>query len=132
MSIYNGSDKASPGDYQYNRLDMADIEQYPEFNQNANEQKGPSRGGKIIHEIREQFGKALDGRKRGDADGYLSNHLRAISWENDVNQNERQDKDTYDGKGWITTYKLQNGSEVKFRTIGLGSKKVLIIEKVND
>ncbi|TRX61455.1 hypothetical protein FNH22_05215 [Fulvivirga sp. M361] len=131
LDVFNGNSKVDVGNYQNNALDVGDTEQFPEYDATKYEQQGPTQGGKIIHEVREQFGKALDGRKKGDWRGYNSNHSRAIGWENSVNGNTRLGDGGNIDSGVIQQFKLKNGSVVKYKIIGHQSQEILIVKPHN-
>jgi RHS repeat-associated protein len=89
INIVNGKDGVYVGNYKNEDVDVGDISQLPAFNHAENVQYGLSQGGKLIHEIREQFAKELDGIGRGKDGNIGKNHAVGIDWEDRVNQNTR-------------------------------------------
>jgi len=69
------------------------------------EQRGPTQGGKIVHETVEQFGKAVDGVPRGSLDNFNTNHSRATDAEEMVNGNTRLSDKWQGSGGGIQKYK---------------------------
>jgi RHS repeat-associated protein len=132
ISIYNGDEdlKNSVGNYLNNKIDMADIEQFPEFNHQSSSQSGPTRGGKLIHEIREQFFKAMKGEVQGEDKFETPAHDNGIHWEETINQNSRLHDTGNFRTGVIQTYKLKNGTVVRYKILGWYGQKVIQVNKV--
>ncbi|HBK88645.1 MAG: RHS repeat-associated core domain-containing protein [Cyclobacteriaceae bacterium] len=132
ISIYNGDEdlKNSVGNYLNNKIDMADIEQFPDFNHQSSSQSGPTRGGKLIHEIREQFFKAMKGEVQGEDKFETPAHDNGIHWEETINQNSRLHDTGNFRTGLIQTYKLKNGTVVRYKILGWYGQKVIQVNKV--
>ena len=85
------------------RLLQADVKAFDQAGQGA-----ASSGGALIHETVEQFEKAKDGLKPGEANStdYIKDHKTAIKAEDKVNGNKRTASDDYVEKNGSTTIQV--------------------------
>ena len=113
MNIVFDKNDVHTGHYDKKAIDMADVSQWPEFDNSKDEQNGASQAGKIIHETAEQFISTYEGENVASA------HRRALAYENSTNGNTRNpiDKRAKD-EGVIQSFRLQNGTVVKYQVIG--------------
>ena len=98
IDVVYGSKDVTIGNYQSNKIDIADIDQYDNMGEGL-----CSKQGKLIHELVEQFGKAKDGVPKGSNDNYQKNHKKGIVSENKINGSIRG-QDRYDRGVYKTTY----------------------------
>ncbi len=95
------------GRYSDGAIDVADIAQYKSMDPAAPSQPAATQQGKMMHELREQYGKVISGIKPGSSNMYQHNHERAIGWENSVNGNTcLPDKVYKNGGVIIQSYQL--------------------------
>jgi hypothetical protein len=113
MNIVNNDRDVHTGKFTNGSMDMADVDQFQEFDPTRDEQNGPTDAGKVIHETSEQFNKKK---------GYNNAHDLAISYENGTNGNERwranQEPQLPRDQGVVQTFTLKNGSSIRFQIIG--------------
>lgn len=124
MAVYNGKEGLDMGRYSDGAIDVADIAQYKSMDPAVPSQPAATQQGKMMHELREQYGKVISGIKPGSNNMYQHNHERAIGWENSVNGNTRLKDEVY-GRGVIMqSYQLPNGKINKVLvTTGIPSNK---------
>lgn len=82
LSIDFATAKAHTGDHGLQLIDMADIMQFPVFDNSKSVQDGPTQAGKIIHEIVEQWNKAYRVNLGGDPTKSDLDHQAGIGAEN--------------------------------------------------
>lgn len=119
LNVFNGSKDVVVGNYKNNTIDVADMDQFPDFNNNLSEQPSATKQGKMIHETREQFYKALKKQEEGSTNFYNSAHLNAIGFENRVNGNTRINEFIPGrGQGVVEQFKRSNGTVARLQLIG--------------
>ncbi|MDX2303068.1 MAG: RHS repeat-associated core domain-containing protein [Microscillaceae bacterium] len=124
IDVVYGDKNVATGNYKNNTIDMADIMAWPKYRNRFDYQNNPTGAGKIIHEIREQFAKKIDGYKKGETGplGKIQRHHEnsGIDFENSINGNTRRYQDEmrpgYDGV--FETFELKNGSVVQYQVLG--------------
>jgi hypothetical protein len=91
------------GSFKTNNIDIDDVAQFDKAGSG-----GTSSAGALIHETVEQFEKAKDGLKPGEANSadYLKDHKTAIKAEDKVNGNTRTASDDYVEKNGSTTIQV--------------------------
>jgi hypothetical protein len=90
---------------------MADILQFDEYQHGKAYQEGPTRQGKLAHELIEQhFGG------KGKRANYKSSHAEAVRHENLINGNERliEPNGKFNKQVDIQTYVMRDGRKNKF------------------
>jgi len=132
LDVFNGSNKVVVGNYKDNAIDVGDMNQFAEFNNNSNEQAGATKQGKMIHETREQFWKALKGQGMGSMKYVNTGHEIAVGFENSVNGNTRL-PDLMPGRnqGIVEQFQRTNGTVVKLLIIGgqnSPSKPIIVVK----
>ncbi|WP_295960164.1 hypothetical protein [uncultured Alistipes sp.] len=111
MAVYNGKAGVNTGRYSDGAIDVADMFQFAPMNPNAAVQPAATQQGKMMHELREQYGKVISGVPSGSSNMILHNHERAIGWENAVNRNTRLPDKVYRNGGVVVqSYQLSNGT----------------------
>lgn len=111
MAVYNGKEGVDTGRYSDGAIDVADMSQFAPMDPNAAVQPAATQQGKMMHELREQYGKVISGVPSGSSNMILHNHERAIGWENSVNRNTRlPDKVYRNGGVSVQAYQLPNGT----------------------
>lgn len=83
------SSNVNTGNFETGQVDFADINQFPDMDHSRKEQTGPTKQGKFMHELREQYAKTLGTTRYDKAHGI------ALGWEDDVNGNTR-DRNPYE------------------------------------
>jgi RHS repeat-associated protein len=132
LDVFNGSNKVVVGNYKDNAIDVGDMNQFAEFNNNSNEQAGATKQGKMIHETREQFWKAIKGQGMGSMNYVNTGHEIAVGFENSVNGNTRL-PDLMPGRnqGIVEQFQRTNGTVVKLLIIGgqnSPSKPIIVVK----
>jgi hypothetical protein len=113
LNIVHNDDEVHIGQFgsKEQKIDMADVAQFPKFDPTKDEQDGPTQAGKIIHESEEQFSRFS---------GLKIAHDRAMGHESTVNGNTRLIDVKAPGynQGVIESFRLKNGSVVSFQVLG--------------
>lgn len=113
IGIVNNDSEVSVGKFgsKEQKIDVADVAQFPKFDPTKDEQDGPTQAGKIIHESEEQFNNVY---------GLNEAHRRAFGHENEVNGNTRLPDVKASGyrTGVIESFRLKNGSIISFQVLG--------------
>jgi len=119
LDVFNGSENVVVGNYENNAIDVADMNQFPDFDNNSSEQLSATKQGKMIHETREQFSKALSKQGKGSRKFLDQSHNIALDFEDKVNGNTRL-KEFYPGrdKGVVEQFKRTNGTVARLQIIG--------------
>jgi len=113
ISIVDGDKDVHFGNYTTNKIDIGDIISMEKSELLSG--KGASALGKIYHEFNEQYFKAQQGYPAGSSSGYIQNDQKAIGWENEINENERQYKIKVHSSNVLSYYYLEkDGSKTKF------------------
>jgi hypothetical protein len=113
ISIVSGDKNVHFGNYKDNKIDIDDMI-YLSTKKLA-DGKGATAMGKMNHEFNEQFFKSQDGIKAGSSKNVIQNHRLAISWEDDINRNEREYKTKVLSNNLISYYYLEkDGSKTNF------------------
>ena len=111
MAVHNGNAGIDNGRYSDGAIDVADMSQFAPMNPNAAVQPAATQQGKMMHELREQYGKVISGIPVGSDNMYQRNHERAIGWENSINRNTRLSDRVYrNGGGYIQSFQMPNGT----------------------
>ena len=95
LEIVSGDSKVHTGRYSNGKIDIKDVQQFPQLDPNVSSQDGPTQAGKIVHEVKEQFFKqVVDGNRNENTKGFgndnYGNHGAAIQFEDEVNGNSRK------------------------------------------
>jgi RHS repeat-associated protein len=111
LAAVYGSKNVNTGSFETGQIDMANIDQFPEYDPQRKEQEGPTKQGKLMHEVREQFKKASGEKSYDKAHGGLGG---GVYWENHVNGNVRKPED-----GTTQTFyrDLSNGKRTNLKEI---------------
>ena len=110
MAVYNGKEGVDIGRYSDGAIDVADMSQFAPMDPNAAVQPAATQQGKMMHELREQYGKVISGVPSGSSNMYRHNHERAVGWENSVNRNTRLIDGVQSRNVFIQSYQLPNGT----------------------
>ena len=110
MAVYNGKEGVDIGRYSDGAIDVADMFQFAPMDPNAAVQPAATQQGKMMHELREQYGKVISGVPSGSSNMYRHNHERAVGWENSVNRNTRLIDGVQSRNVFIQSYQLPNGT----------------------
>ncbi len=95
LSMVFNDPNTHTGHFDRGTIDMADVLQFQELDHNKGVQEGPTREGKLIHEIREQYNRQVYGKNYYGAHGSSDNTYSgsALQWEDRVNRNSRSYQD---------------------------------------
>ncbi|MBK7173649.1 MAG: hypothetical protein IPH84_10560 [Bacteroidales bacterium] len=124
ISVNYGSSDVTIGNYKNNAIDIADVNQFDDMGKGS-----ATKQGKLIHELKEQYGKAQDGIEKGSDLGFKVNHSNGKASENSVNGSIRG-KESYSPRGSVysSTYTDKNG---KNTTYSYSTKDPIIkVEKI--
>jgi RHS repeat-associated protein len=113
ITFVYGDSEVVIGQFESGKIDMADILQFDEYQHGKAYQEGPTRQGKLVHELIEQKVKQADGHKYHGIP-----HRRGISRENAVNGNERlADRSLSGGNAVVESFQMPNSTRVNKFTL---------------